>query len=101
MPGKSGEALIGYIYAKTGRRDEAMKVIEQFKQSSKENYVDPIYTAGVYSGFQDAARTLEWLEKAFGERSPALIYVKLDPRYSWLRSNPRFQDLLRRIGFSS
>jgi DNA-binding winged helix-turn-helix (wHTH) protein/TolB-like protein/Tfp pilus assembly protein PilF len=101
MPGKSGEALIGHIYAKTGRRDEALKLIEQFQHSSIQSYVDPIYTAGIYSGLQDAARTLEWLEKAFAERSPALIYVKLDPRYSWLRSNSRFQDLLRRIGFSS
>jgi DNA-binding winged helix-turn-helix (wHTH) protein/TolB-like protein/tetratricopeptide (TPR) repeat protein len=101
MPGKSGEALVGHIYAKTGRRDDALKVIEQFERSSRQNYVDPIYIAGIYSGLQDSDRTLEWLEKGFNERSPALIYVKYDPRYGWLRSNPKFQDLLRRIGFHS
>jgi Predicted integral membrane protein len=99
MSGKSGESIIGYIYAKQGRRDEALKVIEQFKQSSKQNYVDPIYVAVIYSGLQDAEQSLAWLEKAYTERSPALIYLKYDPRYNWIRANPRFQDLLRRIGF--
>jgi tetratricopeptide (TPR) repeat protein len=100
MSGKSGEALIGYIYAEQGRRDEALAVIEQFKQSAKQNYVDPIYVAVIYSGLQDAEQSLAWLEKAYSERSPALIYLKFDPRYNWLRANPRFQDLLRRIGGS-
>ena len=99
-PGKSGEAIIGYIYAKQGRRDEALGVIERFKQSSKQNYVDPIYAGVIYSGLQDAAQSLGWLEKAYSERSPALIYLKYDPRYAWLRSNPGFQDLLRRIGIA-
>jgi DNA-binding winged helix-turn-helix (wHTH) protein/TolB-like protein/Tfp pilus assembly protein PilF len=99
MSGKSGEAIIGYIYAKQGRRDEALKVIEQFKQSSKQNYVDPIYLAVIYSGLHDTEQALAWLEKAYDERSPALIYLKYDPRYNWIRANPGFQDLLRRIGF--
>lgn len=99
MSGKSGETIIGYIYAKQGRRDEALKVIEQFKQSAKQNYVDPIYVAVIYSGLQDSEQSLVWLEKAYGERSPALIYLKYDPRYNWIRANPRFQALLLRVGF--
>lgn len=98
MPGKSGEAIIGYIYARQGRTAEALKVIERFKQSAKLSYVDPIYIGGIYSGLQDREQTLLWLEKAYAERSPALIYLKHDPRYLWLRSNTEFQDLLRRIG---
>ena len=101
MSGKSGEAIIGYIYAKQGRRDEALAVIEQFKQAAKQNYVDPIYVAVIYSGLQDAEQSLVWLEKAYSERSPALIYLKYDPRYNGIRAHPGFQDLLRRVGFSS
>ena len=97
--GKSGEAIIGYIYAKQGRRDKALEVIEQFKQAAKQNYVDPIYVAVIYSGLQDAEAALIWLEKAYGERSPALIYLKYDPRYSEIRAHTGFQNLLRRVGF--
>jgi len=56
--------------------------------------------AVIYSALQDARQPLEWLEKAYKERSPALIYVRLDPRYPWLRSNSTFRDLLRRVGFT-
>ena len=55
----------------------------------------------IYSALQDARQTLEWLEKAYKERSPTLIYIRLDPRYAWLRSNAMFQDLLKRVGFTS
>ena len=99
MSGRSGEALIGYIYAKQGRRDKALEIIEQFKQAAKQNYVDPIYMAVVYCCLRDAEAALIWLEKAYGERSPALIYLKYDPRYSEIRAYPGFQDVLRRLGF--
>ena len=65
MSGKSGEAIIGYIYGKQGRRDEALAVIEQFEQSAKQSYVDPIHVAVIYSGLQDAEASLAWLEKAY------------------------------------
>jgi hypothetical protein len=53
----------------------------------------------IYTEAGDKEKALQWLEKAFEERSSFLIYSRWEPRLDPLRSDPRFQDLLRRIGF--
>lgn len=100
VPGKTGESVLGHIYAKMGRRGEALKVIEEFKEAAKQSYVDSMHIAVIYSGLGDAEQTLAWLEKGYQERSTWMIYLNSDPRYEWLRANPKFQSLLRRIGFA-
>ncbi len=54
--------------------------------------------AEIYTGLGEKHQALEWLEKTYEERSTALIYLKVDPVFDSLRSDPRFADLLRRIG---
>ncbi len=98
---KSGEAGLGYTYAVMGKREDALKIIEQYKEASKTSYVPALYIAVIYSGLRDAELTMEWLEKGYQERSTAMIYLNHDSRYDWLRSDPRFQNLLKRIGFPS
>lgn len=100
VPGKSGDAVLGHIYATMGRRAEALKVIEEFKEEARQTYVDPVHVATIYSGLRDSEKTLAWLEKAFEVRSTWLIYLNSDPRFDWLHSNPKFRDLLKRIGFA-
>ncbi len=92
------EGALGYAYAKAGRRAESMKLLDKLQRRSSETYIGAIYMAQVYCGLQEADRTLEWLEKALEERATASVYLKVNPRYDWLRTNVRFQSLLHRMG---
>lgn len=101
VPGKSGEAVLGHIYATMGRKEEALRLVEEFREAAGKSYVDPTHVAAIYSGLGDAEQTLAWLEKGYEVRSTWMIYLNSDPRYDWLRANPKFQDLLKRIGFAA
>ena len=71
------------------------------KDLSKPRYVPPFGIALIYEGLGDKAQALEWLERAYEDRSFFLTYIKVDPRFDSLRGEPRFQDLLRRMGLGS
>jgi len=92
-------ATLGYAYGVSGRRSEALKVLNDLRARSKQSYVSPYFIALIYAGLGENNRTLEWLEKAYQERHPYLILLKVQPVFRKLHSDPRFQDLLRRIGF--
>ncbi len=68
---------------------------------SKHRYVSPYLFALVYAGLGDKDQTFAQLEKAFQDRSFFLIWLKVEPQFDSLRDDPRFQDLLRRIGLQS
>lgn len=101
VPGKSGEAVLGHIYGMMGRKEEALRLVEEFREAGRESYVDPTHVAAIYAGLGDAEETLAWLEKGYRVRSTWMIYLNSDPRYDWLRANPKFQSLLRRVGFAA
>jgi Flp pilus assembly protein TadD len=90
--------VLGHAYAMSGKRSEAQKVLAELKDLSKRRYVAPFDIALIYSGLGDKAQTLEWLEKAYEDHSQRLLWIKVDPRLDSLRGEPRFQDLLRRMG---
>jgi TolB-like protein/Flp pilus assembly protein TadD len=96
-------AGLGHGYAVSGRRAEAFRLIDELKRSSERGY-DPLASiALVYAGLGENDEAIKWLEKAFDAHSGFLIEpasVKMDARWDALRSDPRFQNLLRRIGFS-
>ncbi len=91
-------AGLGYAYAVAGRRREARKILDQLNNLSKQKYVSPYFIATVYAGLGEKEKALEGLEKAYQERDNWLAYVKLEPEFDPLRSDPRFADLMRRIG---
>ncbi len=91
-------ATLGHAYAVSGRRSEALKVLNELKARSKQSYVSPYFIALIYAGLGENDRTLEWLEKAYQERHPYLILLKVQPVFRSLHSDPHFQDLLRRVG---
>lgn len=93
-------ATLGYAYGVSGKRGEAQKVLDQLKQRSEQSYVSPYFIALVYTGLGDKDQAFEWLEKAYNERHPYLAFFKVEPVFDTLRSDPRFADLLRRIGLS-
>jgi DNA-binding winged helix-turn-helix (wHTH) protein/TolB-like protein len=90
-------AQLGYALACSGKRTEAEDMIEEIRRNAEQRYVDPINLAIVCIGLDDQKAALQWLEEAYNERSPHLIWLKVDPRFDRLRSLPEFKDLLRRI----
>lgn len=91
-------AALGYAYAVAGNQSEARKIASELEKDGKREYVSALDIALIYLGMGDRNRALNWLERAFQERSWFLIYVKVDPRFDLLRSDSRFKNLLRRIG---
>lgn len=92
---------LGHAYALAGKRAEAVAILDELKEMSKQRYVPAYFMAVVYTGLNDKTRAIEWLQKGYDERSGGLIFINVDPRFDVLRSDPRFQDLLRRMGFVS
>ena len=88
---------LGNAYGLAGMKPEAEKVLAQLTEQSKKQYVSPFYIAIIYAGLHDNSQALDWLEKAYSDRSNAIIFLKVDPALDGLRSEPRFQDLLRRL----
>jgi serine/threonine-protein kinase len=92
-------ASLGHVYAASGRRAEAQKIVADLLDTSRQRYVSPYDVATVFAGLGDNEKAMEWLEKAFEHRSGWLaLWIKVDPKFDELRSNSRFQDLLRRVG---
>jgi len=90
---------LGYAYAKSGRKDEARKLLTELKELAKRRYVASFWIAMIYVGLDEKDEAFAWLEKAYQERSWWLVWIKMDPKVDSLRSDPRFSDLMRRIGF--
>ena len=84
----------------SGRRREAQKALDELKQLAERRYVPAYEVAAIYVGLGDESQAFAQLEKAYQEHSGWLVYLKVDPRLDSLHSDPRFQDLLRRIGLS-
>jgi len=91
---------LGHAYAVAGRRDEALKLLDELKERSERQYVMPYSIALVYAGLGDRDRAFEWLEKGYAERDEQLCMLKVDHGFDGLRADPRFADLLRRMNLA-
>lgn len=89
---------LGHSQALAGRRAEAEKVIARLQELSKQQYVSPFQPAVVYAGLDDRQRALDWLEKSRQERFNWLPFIKVDPVFKNLRSEPRFVELSKSLG---
>jgi tetratricopeptide (TPR) repeat protein len=89
-------ASLARAYAASGKRGEAVKLLNDLKKRSGPSYSDASEIAAIYASLGDSDQAMDWLEKAYEERfNPGVL---LRPGYDPLRSDPRFQDLLRRVG---
>ena len=90
------EAL-GYAYAKAGKTAEFRAILRQLEQERAQRYVSPFYEAVLYAASGQQDRAFAWLETAYRERSPQLVWLQVYPPLDELRSDPRFQELVRRV----
>ncbi len=89
---------LGHVYAVAGQRAEAQQLLEELQEMSKQSYINPYLIALIYVGLGEKEQAFTWLEKAYQERFFFLIWLKVEPRFDPLRDDPRFQDLIRRVG---
>jgi Tfp pilus assembly protein PilF len=93
-------SLLAYALAKEGKTAEARAVVEDLVRVSNQRYVPGSSIANAFNGLGDREKALDWLERGFQEHDVRLIFLKVDPKWNNLRSEPRFQDLMRRVGLS-
>jgi tetratricopeptide (TPR) repeat protein len=92
-------AVQGYLYAKSGRPQEARNVLAEFDDLVRRGrYASGYAIAVVYAGLGDRERVFSYLDAAYRERSHWLVWLKRDPRWNDVRSDPRFQNLVHKIG---
>ena len=93
--------LVGWVYAKSGRKDAAEELLKQMEALYKQTYVDPIHIAFIYNGLGEKEKAFEYLFKAYEMHSGQIIYLNAfgDSYFKDIRSDPRFKDLLKKIGF--
>ena len=93
------KAGLGHVYAVTGKKGEARTVLDELKQASEQEYVPANSIALIYAGLGDKDQAFVWLEKGYEQRAFQMQWIRIEPRWDSLRSDSRFQDLMRRMGF--
>ena len=85
----------------SGKHQEARKALHDLTAMSKRKYVSPVFIARLYANLGQRDQAFEWLDEAFRERSGRLAWLKVDPLFDSLRSDPRFPVLLQRLGLTA
>jgi TolB-like protein/tRNA A-37 threonylcarbamoyl transferase component Bud32/Flp pilus assembly protein TadD len=86
-------------YGIMGRKNEARKVLGELTKASKQSYFPPYLFGAIHVALGENELGLVWLEEAYSHRDPYMVHLKMDATFDPLRSDPRFQDLLRRMSF--
>ena len=92
-------SALANTYARAGNKIEAEKLLAQLGAESKTQYVSPYYFAIVYAGLGENETAMDWLDKAFADRSNGLVFLQVEPELDGLRSNPRFIALRKKLEF--
>jgi len=92
-------AELAYVYGRSGQPEEARRALAKLLDLSRLNPVDPSTFVITYLGVGNQNEAIAWLEKAYEGHSNTMVTIKVDPIFDPLRGDPRFQDLVRRVGF--
>ena len=90
-------SALAHAYARSGNRAEAEKLLTELTAKAKKQYVSPFYFAIVYVGLGEKDKAIEWLGKAFADRSNGLVFLNVEPELDTLRSSPQFRDLQQKL----
>jgi adenylate cyclase len=93
------KADLAIVYADAGNKARARQILEELEEKARREYVPPLALAMAHMAVGDLDGTFAWLDKMYEERTPWLIFMNEHARYDRLRGDPRFQQLLRKIGF--
>ena len=94
-------AVLSYLaraYVLSGKRDEALKVVAQMHELAKQRYVPAYGFGGAYAALGDKDQAFQWLERSLQDGGWEITFLKVDPAMDSLRSDPRFNDLVKRVG---
>jgi serine/threonine protein kinase/tetratricopeptide (TPR) repeat protein len=91
-------SVLGWIYAVSGRRADALKIAQEYKDLSSHAFVDFYSVAAIYAGLGEKGEAFRLLEKGYEQRSNNMPYLATDQYFDGMRSDPRYADLLRRMG---
>jgi serine/threonine protein kinase/tetratricopeptide (TPR) repeat protein len=91
---------LGEAYAAAGKKSETKEVLRQLRERSTETYVSPVFLARLYLASGEREQALAQLNEAYEDRDHYLVWLNVERAFDPLRADPRFQDVLRRIGFS-
>lgn len=89
---------LGYAYARAGKRAEALRVLERLREGSKQTYVSWFYVAAIYAGLDEKDQAFACLERAYKQHEQGFVVMRREPMFDPLLPDPRYQDLLRRLG---
>jgi len=99
LGGPHASGHLGNIYARQGRISEAQAIVDRLKQEVEKSGIGRYEIALIYAGAGDKNNAFEWLERSFENRDKGLTYLKIDPCLDPLRADPRFEGLIKRMGF--
>src|SRR3989441_4132485 len=91
-------AELGQAYAASGKRGEAQKALAELQELSKQRYISPSVFALIYAALGDKDQAFAWLEKSVEEHDLIIGRLKVDQRFDNLRSDPRFAEIVKRVG---
>jgi serine/threonine-protein kinase len=92
--------MTAYVFGRSGNQSKANLALEQLERAGQHRPLDPLCFAVAYIGVGNNDKAMVWLERAYAKHSSSLSAIKVDPTYDPVRGDPRFQDLVRRIGLA-
>ena len=90
--------MLAYIYGRGGQTERARSALEKMEKLSRQEQVSPVFMLWAHLGIGDKEEALADLEKAYAERSLIMVTLRAEPAFDPLRSDPRFKDLMHRVG---
>ena len=89
---------LGWLYALAGKKEKAHELLNDLEERSKKGYVASFWTAAIYLGLEETDKAFEWFERAYKDRDSNMIYFTVPPIFDPIRSDPRYQQLLEKMG---